>query len=80
MCWTRQPSINSAPNLYACFLFWLLAELFEDLPERGDADKPLMVLFFDEAHLLFKDAPKALVDKIEQVVRLIRSKGVVCFS
>jgi uncharacterized protein len=71
--------INAAPNLYACFLFWLLAELFEELPERGDADKPLMVLFFDEAHLLFKDAPKSLVDKIEQVVRLIRSKGVGVF-
>ena len=71
--------INSAPNLYACFLFWLLSELFEDLPERGDAEKPLLVLFFDEAHLLFNDAPKQLVDKIEQVVRLIRSKGVGVF-
>ena len=65
-----------APHLYACFLFWLLSELFEELPERGDADLPLLVLFFDEAHLLFKGAPKPLVDKIEQVVRLIRSKGV----
>jgi uncharacterized protein len=65
-----------SPHLYACFLFWLLSELFEELPERGDADLPLLVLFFDEAHLLFKGAPKALVDKIEQVVRLIRSKGV----
>jgi len=65
-----------SPHLYACFLFWLLSELFEELPERGDAELPLLVLFFDEAHLLFKGAPKALVDKIEQVVRLIRSKGV----
>ncbi|MDR3416361.1 MAG: DUF853 family protein [Nevskia sp.] len=64
------------PTLYATFLLWLLAELFEKLPERGDADKPLLVFFFDEAHLLFNDAPKALVDKVEQVVRLIRSKGV----
>ena len=68
-----------APHLYACFLFWLLSELFEELPERGDAEKPLFVLFFDEAHLLFKGAPKNLVDKIEQVVRLIRSKGVGVF-
>ncbi|HMM75660.1 MAG TPA: DUF853 family protein [Gammaproteobacteria bacterium] len=68
-----------SPQLYACFLFWLLSELFEELPERGDAEKPLFVLFFDEAHLLFKGAPKALVDKIEQVVRLIRSKGVGVF-
>lgn len=65
-----------SPHLYACFLFWLLSELFEELPERGDADLPLLVLFFDEAHLLFKGAPRALVDKIEQVVRLVRSKGV----
>jgi hypothetical protein len=71
--------VHSAPDLYACFLVWLLAELFEELPERGDAEKPLMVLFFDEAHLLFKDSPKALVDRIEQVVRLIRSKGVGVF-
>lgn len=71
--------ITTAPNLYACFLVWLLAELFEDLPERGDADKPIFALFFDEAHLLFKDSPKSLVDKIEQVVRLIRSKGVGVF-
>ena len=68
-----------SPQLYACFLFWLLAELFEELPERGDAEKPLFVLFFDEAHLLFKGAPKSLVEKIEQVVRLIRSKGVGVF-
>jgi DNA helicase HerA-like ATPase len=64
------------PRLYATFLLWLLAELFENLPEIGDPEKPSMVFFFDEAHLLFDDAPKALVEKIEQVVRLIRSKGV----
>jgi DNA helicase HerA-like ATPase len=67
--------INS-PRLYSTFLLWLLAELFEQLPEVGDPDKPKLVFFFDESHLLFNDAPKALVDKIEQVVRLIRSKGV----
>ncbi len=65
-----------APRLYATFLLWLLAELFENLPEIGDPEKPSLVFFFDEAHLLFDDAPKALVDRIEQVVRLIRSKGV----
>ena len=65
-----------SPKLYATFLLWLLAELFETLPEVGDADKPKLVFFFDEAHLLFDDAPKALEEKIEQVVRLIRSKGV----
>ncbi|HTI86361.1 MAG TPA: DUF853 domain-containing protein [Alphaproteobacteria bacterium] len=64
------------PRLYATFLLWLLSELFEELPEIGDPDKPKLVFFFDEAHLLFEDAPKALVDKVEQVVRLIRSKGV----
>lgn len=63
-------------KLYSTFLLWLLSELFECLPEVGDLDKPKMVFFFDEAHLLFKDAPKALVDKVEQVVKLIRSKGV----
>jgi len=67
--------INS-PKLYATFLLWLLAELFEKLPEVGDLEKPKIVFFFDEAHLLFSDAPKALLEKIEQVVRLIRSKGV----
>lgn len=66
----------NTPRLYATFLLWLLAELFEDLPEVGDMDKPRLVFFFDEAHLLFDDAPKALVDKVEQVVKLIRSKGV----
>jgi len=64
------------PRLYATFLLWLLSELFEELPEVGDPDRPTMVFFFDEAHLLFDDAPKALLDKVEQVVRLIRSKGV----
>ncbi len=65
-----------SPRLYGTFLLWLLAELFEELPEVGDPDKPKLVFFFDEAHLLFDSAPKALVDKVEQVVRLIRSKGV----
>ncbi len=65
-----------SPLLYSTFLLWLLAELFEELPEVGDPEKPKLVFFFDEAHLLFRDAPKALVDKIEQVVKLIRSKGV----
>lgn len=64
------------PRLYATFLLWLLAELFETLPEVGDLDRPKLVLCFDEAHLLFKNSPKTLIDKIEQVVRLIRSKGV----
>jgi DNA helicase HerA-like ATPase len=64
------------PRLYATFLLWMLSELFEELPEVGDLDKPKLVFFFDEAHLLFKDAPKPLLDKVEQVVRLIRSKGV----
>jgi len=68
--------LMQSPKLYATFLLWLLSELFETLPEIGDPDKPVLVFFFDEAHLLFDDAPKALVDKIEQVVRLIRSKGV----
>ena len=68
-----------SPQLYATFLLWLLAELFEHLPEIGDPEKPKLVFFFDEAHLLFTDAPKALLDKIEQVVRLIRSKGVGVF-
>ena len=65
-----------SPRLYASFLLWLLAELFERLPEVGDRDQPMLVFFFDEAHLLFNEAPKALLDKVEQVVRLIRSKGV----
>ena len=68
--------LMQAPRLYATFLLWLLSELFEELPEVGDPDKPKLVFFFDEAHLLFDDAPKALVDKVEQVVKLVRSKGV----
>jgi DNA helicase HerA-like ATPase len=68
--------LMQAPRLYATFLFWLLSELFEELPEVGDPDKPKLVFFFDEAHLLFDGTPKALVDKVEQVARLIRSKGV----
>jgi DNA helicase HerA-like ATPase len=68
--------LMASPKLYSTFLLWLLSELFETLPEVGDPDKPKLVFFFDEAHLLFNDAPKALVEKIEQVVRLIRSKGV----
>src|SRR6185436_9543499 len=65
-----------APKVYATFLLWLLSELFERLPEVGDPEKPVLVFFFDEAHLLFEDAERSLVEKIEQVVRLIRSKGV----
>jgi DNA helicase HerA-like ATPase len=68
--------LMQSPRLYATFLLWMLSELFEQLPEAGDPPKPKLVFFFDEAHLLFNDAPKALMDKIEQVVRLIRSKGV----
>ena len=67
------------PRLYACFLLWMLAELFENLPEVGDREKPKLVFFFDEAHLLFADAPTALLEKVELVVRLIRSKGVGVF-
>lgn len=68
--------VHEAPKVYATFLLWLLAELFEQLPERGDADRPVLALFFDEAHLLFGDTPKALQERLVQVVRLIRSKGV----
>jgi uncharacterized protein len=68
--------LMQSPKLYATFLLWMLSELYENLPEVGDPEKPKLVFFFDEAHLLFEDAPKALQDKIEQVVRLIRSKGV----
>lgn len=71
--------LMQAPRLYAVFLLWMLADLYETLPEVGDPDIPRLVFFFDEAHLLFKDAPKALLEKIEQVVRLIRSKGVGVF-
>ena len=67
------------PKVYAAFLLWILSELFERLTEVGDADKPRLIFFFDEAHLLFADAPPALVEKIEQVVRSIRSKGVGVF-
>ncbi|MFO1014808.1 MAG: helicase HerA-like domain-containing protein [Caulobacteraceae bacterium] len=69
-------TLIQSPALYSTFLLWLVSELFEDLPEVGDPDKPKLVFFFDEAHLLFRDAPKELLNKIEQVVRLIRSKGV----
>jgi DNA helicase HerA-like ATPase len=68
--------LMTSPRLYATFLLWLLSELFENLPEVGDTEKPRLVFFFDEAHLLFDDAPRALIDKVEQVVRLIRSRGV----
>jgi len=68
--------LMNSPKLYAMFLLWMLSELFERLPEIGDPEKPRLVFFFDEAHLLFNEAPKSLLDKIEQVVRLIRSKGV----
>ncbi len=71
--------LMSSPRLYGAFLLWLLSELFEQLPEVGDPDKPRLVFFFDEAHLLFKDAPRPLMEKVEQVVRLIRSKGVGIF-
>jgi hypothetical protein len=72
-------TLYHAPRIYATFLLWLLSELMEELPERGDADLPRLVFFFDEAHLLFDNAPKALLEKITQVVRLIRSKGVGVF-
>ena len=71
--------LMNAPKLYSIFLLWLLAELFEHLPEVGDLEKPKLVFFFDEAHLLFNDAPKALIERIELVVRLVRSKGVGVF-
>jgi DNA helicase HerA-like ATPase len=71
--------LMNAPRLYASFLLWLLSNLFEKLPEVGDRDKPKLVFFFDEAHLLFNEAPRALLDKVEQVVRLVRSKGVGVF-
>src|SRR5213076_46133 len=69
-------NLQDRPVLFSTFLVWLLAQLFHELPEVGDVEKPKLVFFFDEAHLLFNDAPKALLDRIEQVVRLIRSKGV----
>ena len=64
------------PKLYSTFLLWLLSELYEQLPEVGDLELPKLIFFFDEAHMLFKDTSKALIDKIEQVIRLVRSKGV----
>ena len=72
-------TLYHSPRIYATFLLWLLSELMEELPERGDADRPRLVFFFDEAHLLFDNAPKALLEKITQVIRLIRSKGVGVF-
>lgn len=72
-------TLMQSPKMYAMFLFWLLSELYEKLPEVGDQEKPKLIFFFDEAHLLFTDAPKALLDKIELVIRLIRSKGVGVF-
>jgi len=69
-------TLMNSPQLYSTFLLWLMSELFEQLPEIGDPDKPKLVMFFDEAHLIFKGAPQVLLDKVEQVVRLIRSKGV----
>src|SRR4029078_5565761 len=69
----------TSPRLYATFLLWMLSELYEHLPEGGDLDKPKLVFFFDEAHLLFDEAPKVLLDRIELVVRLVRSKGVGVF-
>jgi len=72
-------NLYTSPRVYATFLLWLLSELMEELPERGDADRPKLVFFFDEAHLLFSTAPRALLEKITQVVRLIRSKGVGVF-
>ncbi|MEO1330603.1 MAG: helicase HerA-like domain-containing protein [Pseudomonadota bacterium] len=68
--------LMNSPRLYATFLFWMMSKLFDELPEVGDPDKPVMAFFFDEAHLLFDDAPKALIDQVERVARLIRSKGV----
>jgi len=74
------PAVQDSPELFSTFLMWLLAELFETLPEVGDADKPKLVFFFDEAHLLFNGATKAFLDSVTQTVRLIRSKGVGVFS
>jgi len=73
------PAVQDRPQLFSTFLMWLLADLFHDLPEIGDADRPKLVFFFDEAHLLFNDASKAFLDQIAQTVRLIRSKGVGVF-
>ena len=73
------PQLQDRPQLFSTFLMWLLADLFHELPEVGDVDKPKLVFFFDEAHLLFDDASKAFLDAIAQTVRLIRSKGVGVF-
>jgi len=73
------PDVADKPKLFSTFMMWMLAELYHNLPEAGDLPKPKLVFFFDEAHLLFEDAPKAFLDQIEQVVRLIRSKGVGVF-
>jgi DNA helicase HerA-like ATPase len=73
------PNLQDRPAVFSTFLMWLLADLFHDLPEVGDIDKPKLVFFFDEAHLLFNDASKAFLDQIAQTVRLIRSKGVGVF-
>ena len=73
------PAVQDRPQLFSTFLMWLLADLFHDLPEVGDVDKPKLVFFFDEAHLLFNDASKDFLDAIQQTVRLIRSKGVGVF-
>ncbi|HAC74276.1 MAG TPA: DUF853 domain-containing protein, partial [Porphyromonadaceae bacterium] len=68
--------LMNSPRMYTTFLLWLLDDLFNNLPEVGDMDKPKLVFFFDEAHMLFNDMPKSLLEKVEQIVRLIRSKGV----
>ena len=73
------PAVQDRPRLFSMFLMWLLADLFHDLPEVGDLDKPKLVFFFDEAHLLFDDASKAFQDAIEQTVRLLRSEGGASF-
>ena len=70
------PDVQDKPMLFSTFMMWMLAELYHNLPEAGDLPKPKLVFFFDEAHLLFDDAPKAFLEQIQQVVRLIRSKGV----
>jgi DNA helicase HerA-like ATPase len=75
----RLAAVQDKPKLFSTFLMWLLAELFEHLPEVGDLEKPKLVFFFDEAHLLFEDTSKAFLDQVAQTVRLIRSKGVGVF-
>ena len=73
------PDVQDRPALFSTFMMWMLAELYHQLPEVGDIDKPKLVFFFDEAHLLFRDASKAFLEQVEQVVRLVRSKGVGIF-